>query len=40
LLLYILRAFLVESILIALIGGILGILGASFLRIMEVSTTN
>lgn len=36
----ILKAFLVESILIASIGGVIGILGAYFLRFMEVSTTN
>lgn len=36
----ILKAFLVESVLIALIGGALGILGANFLRFLEVSTTN
>jgi len=36
----ILKAFLVESVLIALIGGVLGILGANFLRFLEVSTTN
>ncbi|MFQ6008372.1 MAG: ABC transporter permease, partial [Candidatus Zixiibacteriota bacterium] len=36
----VLKAFLTESILIAVIGGVLGILGASLLRFMEVSTTN
>ncbi|MEW5993009.1 MAG: ABC transporter permease [Candidatus Zixiibacteriota bacterium] len=36
----VLRAFLVESVLIALIGGAIGILVAYFLRYVEISTTN
>lgn len=36
----VLRAFLAESVFIALTGGVLGIVGASFLRFMKVSTTN
>jgi putative ABC transport system permease protein len=36
----VLKAFLTESVLIALIGGLLGVVGASFLRYLEVSTTN
>ncbi|UCE23320.1 MAG: ABC transporter permease [Candidatus Zixiibacteriota bacterium] len=36
----VLFAFLIESLMIALIGGAIGILGATFLRFVEVSTTN
>jgi ABC-type lipoprotein release transport system permease subunit len=36
----VLFAFLTESLLIALIGGTIGVLAASFLRFVEVSTTN
>ena len=36
----VLKTFLVESLLIATFGGILGIAGAWFLRYMEISTTN
>ncbi len=36
----ILATFLIEAILISIISGILGIIGASFLRFLEVSTTN
>jgi putative ABC transport system permease protein len=36
----VLFAFLVESLLIALIGGAIGVLAATFLRFVEVSTTN
>ncbi len=36
----VLKAFLTESVLIALIGGLLGVAGASFLTYLEVSTTN
>jgi ABC-type lipoprotein release transport system permease subunit len=36
----VLKTFLIESVLIALIGGFIGIIGAYFLRYMEVSTTN
>ncbi|UCG62857.1 MAG: ABC transporter permease [Candidatus Zixiibacteriota bacterium] len=36
----ILFAFLTESLLIALIGGAIGVLTATFLRLVEVSTTN
>ena len=36
----VLQAFLVESLMIAILGGILGVLAASFLRFVEVSTTN
>ncbi|MEW6411539.1 MAG: ABC transporter permease [Candidatus Zixiibacteriota bacterium] len=36
----VLAAFLIESLLIALIGGTFGVLAASFLRFVQVSTTN
>lgn len=36
----VLFSFLIESLLIAVIGGIIGIAAASFLRLVEVSTTN
>ncbi len=36
----ILSAFLVESVLMALVGGAIGVFGASFLRFAEISTTN
>jgi len=36
----VLMSFLVESVVMALLGGSIGIVGASFLRFFEVSTTN
>jgi putative ABC transport system permease protein len=36
----VLSAFLIEAVLIALIGGAIGLVAASFLRYLEISTTN